>query len=233
MTRRGRPAATLAPAMDLPEALLFDFDYTLADSSPGILLCMRHALLVLGHEPPDADTLRRQIGLPLQGTLERLYGASVADDDAEFVRLFVARADAVMADHTTLLAGVPEALAAFRSEDLGLGVVSTKFRYRIEQILSREGLRSHFGCIVGGEDVTRPKPDPQALERAVEALGADRSRVVYVGDSRVDAEAAARAGMRFVAVLSGVTPREAFAAHPAEAVIPSVCELPAWLGMAA
>ncbi len=124
-------------------------------------------------------------------------------------------------------------LAALQRAGLGLGVVSTKFRYRIEQILVREGLRGRFGCVIGGEDVTRHKPDPEALERALDALRVARGQVVYVGDSLVDAEASERASIRFVAVLSGVTPREAFAAHPAEAVIPSVCELPAWLGMAA
>lgn len=219
--------------MDTPDAVLFDFDYTLADSSPGILLCMHHALTRLGHEPPDDDTLRAQIGQPLWGTLERLYGHASASDDAEFVRLFVERADEVMAGHTTLLAGVPATLAALHRAGLQLGVVSTKFRYRIEQILVREGLRGRFGCVIGGEDVTRHKPDPEALERALDALRVERGQVVYVGDSLVDAEASERASIPFVAVLSGVTPPEAFAAHPAEAVIPSVRELTGWLGMAA
>jgi phosphoglycolate phosphatase len=215
------------------KAVLFDFDYTLADSSPGILRCMRHALGSLGHEPPDDDTIRAQIGLPLWGTLERLYGAATREADAEFVRLFVEHADLVMADHTTLLAGVDEALAALHAQGLGLGVVSTKFRYRIEQILVREDLRPRFACLIGGEDVTRHKPDPEALERALEALRLERDCVLYVGDSLVDAEAAERARLRFVGVLSGVTPRDAFAAHPSEAVLGSVRELPAWLGISA
>lgn len=217
--------------MDLPDAVLFDFDYTLADSSPGILMCMRHALRALGREPPDADTIRAQIGRPLWGTIERFYGEASASDDAEFVRLFVEHADRVMAEHTTMLAGVPDALAALRGEGLGLGVVSTKFRYRIEHVLVREGLRPHFGCVIGGEDVTRHKPDPEALERALDALGAARALVLYVGDAVVDAEAAARAGIRFVAVLSGVTGRESFAPHPQEALLPSVSGLPSWLGI--
>ena len=218
--------------MDTPEAVLFDFDYTLADSSPGILLCMHHALRALGRDPPDDDTIRGQIGRPLWGTLERFYGHASAADDAEFVRRFVAHADEVMADHTTLLEGVPHTLGLLREAGLALGVVSTKFRYRIDHVLVREGLRPHFGCVIGGEDVTRHKPDPEALERALEALRAERARVVYVGDSVVDAEAAGSAGIRFVAVLSGVTARDAFAPHPSEAVLPSVRELPSWLGIA-
>jgi hypothetical protein len=33
--------------------------------------------------------------------------------------------------------------------------------------------------------------------------------------------------------MTRITPRQAFAAHPAEAVIPLLGELPGWLGMAA
>lgn len=218
--------------MDLPQALLFDFDYTLADSSPGIVLCMRHALRSVGREPPDDDTIRAGIGLPLWGTLRRLYGEGSDEDDAEFVRRFVEHADRVMADHTTLLDGVPEAIRRLRERGMQLGVVSTKFRYRLETILVRDGLRPEFRCLIGGEDVTRHKPDPEALERALEALRVERGAVLYVGDSLVDAQAAERAGIGFVAVRSGVTDPDAFAAHPSEALLPSVAELPAWLGIA-
>ncbi len=214
------------------DALLFDFDYTLADSSPGILECMHFALTSLGRVPPDDETIRRQIGLPLWGTLERLYGPEAAERDDDFVRLFVARADEIMADNTRMLDGVPEALDRFRGAGFKMGVVSTKYRYRIEQILARDGLLEHFDCLVGGEDVEKHKPHPEPLERAVEALGVEMSRVLYLGDSAVDAEAAARAGLRFVAVLSGVTPAAVFEAHPSAAVLESVCELPGLLGIA-
>ena len=70
----------------------------------------------------------------------------------------------------------------------------------------------------------------EVRRRAVEALRVEPSRTPYVGDSIVDAEAAARAGLRFIAVLSGVTPREAFETYAPAAVLPSVRELPALLG---
>ncbi|MBW2279498.1 MAG: HAD-IA family hydrolase [Deltaproteobacteria bacterium] len=218
------------------DVVLFDFDYTLADSSPGILECVRFAMTRLGHDVPLDDEIRAQIGQPLQGSLARFFGADAAPSggwrDADYVRLFVERADQVMAGRTSMLDGVPEVLATLRSAGLRLGVVSTKFRYRIEQVLGREGLRDRFDCIVGGEDVEKPKPHPQALERGLDTLGVARDRAVYVGDSLVDAEAAARAGLRFVGVLSGVTAAGAFDAHPVDALLPSVRELPALLGAA-
>jgi phosphoglycolate phosphatase len=70
------------------------------------------------------------------------------------------------------------------------------------------------------------KPDPRGLLRAAEHLGYVPSEVLYVGDSVIDAEAAQRGGMSFVAVLSGVTPREAFKGYGTVAVINTLNELP-------
>ena len=91
-----------------------------------------------------------------------------------------------------------------------LGIVSTKYRRRIEGILERERLLDSFAVIVGGEDVSQHKPDPQSLLLALDRLGVPAREALYVGDSVTDAQAARRAGVPFVAVLSGTTPREAF-----------------------
>ncbi len=110
---------------------------------------------------------------------------------------------------------------------ISLAIVSTKFRYRIEQVLLRDGLDHAFEVIVGGEDVAAHKPDPSGLIVALGRLGRTPAEVLYVGDSAVDAETTKRAGVPFVAVLSGVTPREAFAPYRPHAIIEDLALLPA------
>ena len=56
-----------------------------------------------------------------------------------------------------------------------------------------------------------------------------REEVLYVGDSVVDAETAGRAGVAFVAVLSGVTPLEAFSTCAKKTVLNNLTELPLFL----
>ena len=73
------------------------------------------------------------------------------------------------------------------------------------------------------------KPNPTGLLRAVDALNTPKERCLYVGDSVTDAETALRAGVRFVAVLSGVTEREEFAEYEPVMVLGSAGELPAML----
>ncbi len=104
--------------------------------------------------------------------------------------------------------------------------MSTKFRYRIEAILTRDGLLEAFACIVGGEDVSQHKPHPEGLRLALARLEVAAERALYVGDSAVDAEAARCAGVPFAPVLSGTTPRAAFAGAGARAAVENLADLP-------
>ena len=96
-------------------------------------------------------------------------------------------------------------------------------------MLRRDGLDRRFEVIIGGEDVEELKPDPTGLLWAVDALSTPRERCLYVGDSVTDAETARRAGVPFVAVLSGVTERKAFEDFEPVMVLESAGELPALL----
>ena len=206
------------------EAVLFDFDYTLVDASPGIILCANYALTRMGHAEETAERIRATIGLSLPDAFRWLRGPQEPGAET-FARLFVEHADRVMVDHTTLLPAVPGALAALQRRGLRLGIVSTKFRFRIEAVLQRDGLGGAFEAIVGGEDVAQHKPHPESLLLALRKLG-QPAGCVYVGDSPTDAHAAQRAGLPFVGVLSGVTPAAGFLPYQPLAVIPDVGGLP-------
>jgi phosphoglycolate phosphatase len=208
------------------EAILFDFDYTLADSSCGVIDCIGYALSELGLPPVTDEAARRTIGLSLPDTLAALAGPQPKDVSERFARLFLERADQVMADKTVLFPSVCEAAVRLRERGLVLGIVSTKYRRRIEAILAREGLLGLFAAIVGGEDVSCHKPDPESLRLGLDRLGVLPAEALYVGDSVTDAQAAQRAGVPFVAVLSGTTPERAFEAHRLCAVIRTLAELP-------
>ena len=214
------------------EAVVFDFDLTLADSVAGATESINWALQQMGHRAVDVERIRRTIGMSLDETLRQLTGVSEPTAAARFRHLFAQRANLVMAGKTWLYPPVPAAVATLRAAGLKLAIVSNKFRYRIEQILAREDLLSHFDAILGSEDIGTPKPDPAGLLAAMTRLGVGREKVLYVGDSVVDAETACRAEVAFVAVLTGSTRREEFAAYPLAGLLEHVGQLPALLGLA-
>ena len=210
-------------------AVLFDFDFTLADASAGIVECINYALQAMGLETATPEIILPTVGLSLRDTLIALRGPEQASRFDEFHDLFVQRADLVMTHSTRLYASTASTLRALGAQGLKVGICTNKYRYRIIEVLEREGLRDAVHVIVGCEDVVELKPHPEGLWRAAEALGMAMADTLYVGDSATDAEAAQRAGAPFVAVHSALTPPDALAPFPLLAVLPEVGALLPWL----
>lgn len=211
------------------QAVIFDFDYTLADSSQGAIECINFALAEMRLDLVPAEAARRTIGLSLSETFLTLAEHHHPSRCGEFHRLFVQRAEEVMAKLTVLYESVPATIEALLERDLQLAIVSTKYRRRISEVLEREALLHGFHVVIGGEDVAQHKPHPQGLFEAMKKLECTPASVLYVGDSVVDAELAKRAGVPVVIVLSGVTPREDFDNYEPIAVLQNVSELPKFL----
>ncbi|MBN1219880.1 MAG: HAD-IIIA family hydrolase [Anaerolineae bacterium] len=212
-----------------PEAIVFDFDYTLADSSKGVVECINFALSSLSLPTVSAQQACRTIGLSLPHTFERLTGKEETTLSDEFGRLFKVRADKIMVNSTVLLAPVPQTVKFLKQHGIKLGIVSTKFRRRIETILAREGLSGFFDVIVGGEDVIKHKPDPEGLNLALNRLRCSPADSLYVGDSLTDAETASRVGIPFVAVLSGTTGKEEFRGYNVTKFLENLGDLTKWV----
>ena len=213
------------------ESVIFDFDYTLADSSEGVIECANYALWRLGLPDASDDAIRRTIGLSLPRTLTALAGEEHTGLGEEFMRLFLERAVEVMPGASLVYEFVPSLLDTLSNRGIKVGIVSSGRRRRISATLHRYGLDGRFEVIVGSEDVEELKPAPSGLLRAIDSLGTRKERCLYVGDSVTDAETARRAGVRFVAALSGVTEREAFEDYEPVIVLRSAGELPGALGI--
>lgn len=210
-------------------AILFDFDYTLADSSEGITACFQAGLKGIGLPPADPEAIRRTIGLTLPDSLAEVAGEEHRSQSYEFRRHWRAMSKRVMVDRTKLYEQVPETLRVLQGRGSRLGIVSTKWRRPIEEVLGRHGLTKHFETIVGGDDVENHKPSPEGLLQALATMGVHCREALYVGDSVIDGQTARRAGVRFVAVLTGATPRAALEELEPVGVLDNVGEIPSWL----
>jgi len=93
--------------------------------------------------------------------------------------------------------GVEEALATLASQ-LPLGVATNRGG-SIHPILEHFSLTRHFRAVISVLDVERPKPWPDMLWLAAERLGVAVERILFVGDSELDRQAAQAAGAQFIA----------------------------------
>ena len=209
-------------------AVVFDFDLTLVDSRKGFIDAHEFARRRLGLPPIGDDAEVRTIGTPLPDAFRMLYPGHEAMLEP-FMQLWQTRADECMTGLTSVLPGAPQAVRSLAEAGYALAIVSQKRRYRIEAVLQREGLLACFRAVVGGDDAPEFKPDPRGILMALDRLEVARNEAVYVGDTLIDAHAAANAGLPFIAVLTGFATRDDFAAVTALAVLDSVVDLPAML----
>lgn len=198
---------------------LFDFDYTLGDSTDAVVASVNYALTSMGYEERTRDEIRRTIGMSLPETFTHLTQNGEEARRTAFRTLFMEKADQVMTDMTELLPDSIPVLTHLKDKGFTTGIVTTKYHYRIDDILAKFGIGHLVDIIVGGDDVKNNKPHPEALLTAMDRLQAAAGDILYIGDSVIDAETARGAGVDFVAVTTGTTSKEAFERYPKLAVI--------------
>ena len=111
-----------------------------------------------------------------------------------------------------LFPGMREALSMLHRAGYRLGVVTSKIRDNALRELRTSGLEGLFDSLTSAEDVDRPKPDPEPVERARRSLDLPAADVLLVGDSLYDLQAGRAAGVHTAAALWGPFSRERLAA---------------------
>lgn len=207
-------------------ALLLDIDGTLMDTFDAILEAMNLALKDLDVRPLRADELRPLIGMPVERqmrVLRDMEGPTVDRITDRYYEEFHRLVDRGL----RLYPGVAETLEALAGRPIT--TMSTRRRDEARHMLAVAGIERFFTEVVGGDEVSRPKPYPDLPRRAAAAVGVPANRAVVVGDSPVDILAGRAAGAWTVAAAYGYgTPASLQEAKP-HATIPRFPALPAVL----
>lgn len=188
----------------MSRAVIFDLDGTLIDSAPDIHAAANRVMARHGFARFTPEETRSFIGSGVPHFITCcLTARGRARDGALRARLI----EEFIADYETAVTltqvypGVMGALDVLAGADLALGLCTNKPEGPAHSVLSHLGLDGYFPVIIGGDSLTVRKPDPAPLQATAAALGA--RDVVFVGDSEVDAETAARAGVPFVLYTQG------------------------------
>lgn len=188
----------------MSRAVVFDLDGTLIDSAPDIHASANRLMVEQGFAPFEPAETRAFIGQGVPHFIAcclRARGAAGRPAlQAHLVEAFLAGYESAVT-LTTVYPGVAEALARLAATQVRLGICTNKPEAPARAVLAHLGLTRHFDVVIGGDSTTQRKPDPMPLRAAVAGIGA--GDVVYVGDSEVDAETAARAGLPFALFTEG------------------------------
>lgn len=190
------------------DCLVFDFDGTLVSSEKAYREAFHYCIKLHTGREIDERELSDVWNMTPQAVLRR-YSEDLRDG------LLASFEEYYYANHHRLVLyeGIAEVLDHLRSRGAHIAVVSLKPRRAGERELDITGLRSLIAASIWGDDVPRPKPEPDGVLRALEELGVEAGRAVVVGDSPADIIMGRSAGTRTAAALWGGAVRETLLAE--------------------
>ncbi|MGH2716996.1 MAG: HAD family hydrolase [Actinomycetota bacterium] len=130
-------------------------------------------------------------------------------------------------DEVSLLPGARDLLERLSEANWTTVLASSAKAPELDHYLDLLDARHLVSAWTGAADVKATKPQPDLIHVALEKVGA--SSGLLVGDSVFDCEAAARAGIDSVALLTGGFSREELSGAGAVEVVASIAELSDWL----
>ncbi|NLL90955.1 MAG: HAD hydrolase-like protein, partial [Ruminococcaceae bacterium] len=171
------------------DALIFDFDGTVADTAPGVIESIRHALSQVGVEADETENMKRFVGPPIRNTFENnfgLKGEKLETAMSEF-RIFYDNEGAFLSN---LFAGMEELFTGLKSLGIDIAIASTKNEASLNKIIEYYGIKDVFKAIVGVGDPMNATTKTQNILKAVRLMGANPERTLMVGDRYFDAAGA-------------------------------------------
>ncbi|SOC38289.1 HAD family hydrolase [Salinicoccus kekensis] len=178
-------------------AAIFDFDGTLADTLP---LCY-HSFRTVFKEFDGKDFTDEEIKSMFGPAEPAIIEEHLASDEKEaaiglYFKTYTENHDDFVIRNDkmhTLITGL-------KDKGIKLGIVTGKSKKSLEISLERIGMEDLFDCKISGDDVDRPKPDPEGIFTLLNELNLEKDEVVFLGDSDADIGAGMNAGVWTIGV---------------------------------
>jgi beta-phosphoglucomutase-like phosphatase (HAD superfamily) len=197
---RVRPARGHPAIHEGIEAVVLDFDGTLADTTSGHEQALRAALQPHGLDL-DHGWYSRHAGLSIRDLLAQLPGARQLPHD-EIIQQSRTRLLATVRSITPV-GCVVTLLRAARRAGLPCAIASGASRLLVQPGLEALGLSAEFAAVVAREDAPRGKPAPDLYTEAARRLGVPPGRCLAVDDAPDGVTAARTAGMHVLTLAGG------------------------------
>lgn len=191
--------------------IIFDLDGTLLDTLDDIAGACNHALEMCGCSHRTIDEYRQLVG---RGISNLFRGALPQDNRSdEMVELmrshFLPYYKEHICDLTRPYNGIVEMLDTLSKAGILFAVASNKYQYGTELLVEKTLGKERFVTILGQREGCPIKPDPQIIEDAMASIpGIRKEEVIYCGDSDVDMQTGANAGIRTIGVCWGFRGRK-------------------------
>jgi len=190
------------------EAVVIDLDGTLLHTAPDLAEAANRMLTELGMPPIDGVLLQTYIGNGVTRLIKRVLTRSMeGEPEAELLArakpIYEKHYAEVVSLHSRPFPDVVEGLQALQAAGYRLACITNKAERFTVPLLKDTELFDYFEIILSGDSLARMKPDPLPLLHACEHFGITPDRMLLIGDSLNDTQAARAAGCHVFCVPYG------------------------------
>ena len=179
------------------KAVVFDFDGTLANTLPICFYAFQTVFNEFDKRELTTNEIKEMFGPSEIGIIMNNCSNPNKEDAIEY---FYKKYSEV---HKSLVIDNPEILELLKSlkeAEIKLGIFTGKAKRSLDISLKALGMEGLFDVIITGDDVIKPKPDPEGLLKALSLLKVESSEAIYIGDSDEDIIAGLQANVYTIGV---------------------------------
>lgn len=193
----------------MKKLIIFDLDGTLLDTIADLAQSTNRALQTLGYPLHEEAAYHFMVGNGIDKLFERALpeGEKTEENIRRMRREFLPHYDAHSADKSRPYPGIPELLERLQRRDVLTAVASNKYQAAAAGLAAHYFPGIRFSAVLGQREGVRAKPDPTIVHDILHAAGVSKEETLYVGDSGVDMQTAANAGVTACGVTWGFRPR--------------------------
>lgn len=170
--------------------ILFDLDGTLINTNDLIIATFLHTLGKYYPNQYKRDDILPFIGPSLKETFTGIDPDRVEEMILEYRTFNLENHDLLVKEYK----GVLETVQTLKEKGYKLGIVTTKMYDSVLRGIRFANLEPFFDCIIALDHVTKEKPDPEPIFKALEKLDSKPEEAIMVGDNYHDILAGKNAG---------------------------------------
>lgn len=206
--------------------IILDFDGTLCDTRQTIVKTLQMTMDKLCLPVADEYACAATIGLPLSESFKTLFPSltdAQASGCAQTYRDIFEENKKQFAPK--VFPHVAETLKELSKRGLTLSIASSRSNHSLLDFVKAFGFDKVISLILGADDVTKAKPDPEPVLLTLRKLGFSASNALVVGDMPFDILMGGRAGAKTCGVTYGNASREELQDSGADYIIDDFANL--------
>ncbi|MBU3182709.1 HAD family hydrolase [Clostridium psychrophilum] len=178
--------------------IIFDIDGTLIDTEFAVLSSLQKLALEELNKNFSFEELRFALGIPGEVVLDKL-GITNSLETLKKWNIYLKE----YFYQVKIFDDIKETIVKLNEMGISTGIVTSKTKEEFLNDFVPFGLSNYFKIVVCADDTEKHKPNPEPLLKFIELSGVDKSKTIYIGDTKYDMNCASGAGLDFALALWG------------------------------